>query len=60
MGHGRFTTYQLKIIQEVITLTVFMGFALVYFQEAPKWNYAVSFLLVLGAVFFAFLPGATS
>lgn len=57
-GHGRFTAYQLKIIQEVITLSVFMGFALLYLQEQPRWNYLVSFLLICGAVYFAFLPGA--
>lgn len=59
LGHGRFTAYQLKIIQEVITLTVFIGFALVYLHEAPRWNYMISFLLVCGAVYFAFLPSAT-
>jgi uncharacterized protein (DUF486 family) len=53
-GAAIFTPFQLKIIQEVITLTVFVFFAMWYLGEDFKWNYAVSFLLVLGAVFFAF------
>lgn len=54
MGHGMFTATQLKIIQEVITLLVFAGFSIVYLKEEMKWNYLVSFGLILGAVFFAF------
>ncbi len=54
MGHGMFTAAQLKIIQEVITLVVFAGFSIVYLKEEMKWNYLVSFGLILGAVFFAF------
>ncbi|HEY3321737.1 MAG TPA: DMT family protein [Planctomycetota bacterium] len=55
-GHGRFSGYQLKIIQETITLSVFIVFALAYLGEKPRWNYLVSFLFVVGAVYFAFLP----
>jgi hypothetical protein len=54
LGYGEFTAFQLKIIQEVITLTVFIVFAWLYFGEEIKWNYAVSFLFILGAVVFAF------
>jgi len=54
LGYGQFTAFQLKIIQEVITLTVFIVFAWVYFGERVKWNYAVSFVFILGAVAFAF------
>lgn len=54
IGYGRFTGYQLKIIQECITLAVFVGFAYFYLGEAIRWNYAVSFALVLAAVGFAF------
>jgi uncharacterized protein (DUF486 family) len=53
-GYGQFTAFQLKIIQEVITLTVFIVFAWLYLGEQVKWNYAVSFLFILGAVAFAF------
>lgn len=54
IGYGTFTGAQLKVIQEVITLVVFAGFSVLYLKEDFKWNYAVSFVLILGAVFFAF------
>lgn len=54
IGHQYFTATQLKIIQEVITLLVFSIFSVLYLKEAFKWNYAVSFLFIIGAVFFAF------
>jgi len=47
------TGYQLKVMQEVITLGVFVGFAWLVLGERLTWNYAVSFLLLLGAVYFA-------
>ena len=45
---------QLKIIQEVITLTVFTIFVYYYLGEGIKWNHAVAFGFLLGAVLFAF------
>ncbi len=54
IGAGYFSAAQLKIIQEVITLVVFGVFAVLYLKEDLKWNYIVSFLLIIGAVFFAF------
>lgn len=54
IGHGYLTAAQLKIIQEVITLLVFGAFAVLYLKEELKWNYIVSFLFIIGAVFFAF------
>jgi uncharacterized protein len=53
-GYGTFDAAQLKIIQEVITLLVFAVFSVLYLREELKWNYAVSFLLIIGAVYFAF------
>jgi len=53
-GYGQFTLYQLKIIQEVITLAVFVAFAYFYFGERMRWNHAASFACVLGAVIFGF------
>ena len=47
------TGYQLKIMQEVITLAVFVGFAWLVLGEKLTWNYAVSFALILAAVYFA-------
>jgi len=54
-----FTGGQLKIIQEVITLVVFVVFAWLYLGEKLTWNYYVAFLFILGAVFFVFFvkPG---
>lgn len=54
------TGYQLKIAQEVITLVVFVVFAWLVLGEKLTWNYAVSFALILAAVYFAvaFKPGA--
>jgi uncharacterized protein len=54
IGYGEFTGFQLKIIQEVITLCVFVIFPFFYLGESLKWNYALSFLCIMGAVTFAF------
>ncbi len=54
ISYGTLTLTQLKILQEVITLIVFTVFALVVFGQALKWNYAVSYLFIVGAVYFAF------
>lgn len=56
IGHGPFSVTQLKILQEVITLVVFTLFSLWVFHEVPRWNHAVAFVLLVGAVAFAFLP----
>ena len=48
------SAYRLKVIQEVITLSVFVVFAWLVLQEKLTWNYAVSFGLILLAVVFAF------
>ena len=54
IGYGEFTGFQLKIIQEVITLCVFTVFAWWYLGEGIKWNHGVSFAFLVGAVTFAF------
>jgi uncharacterized protein len=46
--------FQLKIVQEVITLMVFCVFAVWYLKEPLRWNYLVSFCFIMGAVYFAF------
>ncbi len=52
---GPFNLWQLKVIQEVITLSVFSVFTLVLFQtEKFRWNYAVGFVFLVLAVFFIF------
>ena len=50
---GEFSGYQLKIIQEAITLAVFVVFAWLVLKEKLAWNYAVSFALIILAVWFA-------
>ncbi|MEO8050916.1 MAG: DMT family protein [Acidobacteriota bacterium] len=53
-GYGRFSGYQLKIIQEAITLVVFVVFAYFYLGEELRWNCALSLVCLFGAVTFAF------
>jgi uncharacterized protein (DUF486 family) len=48
------TLAQLKILQEVITLVVFVPFALLYMGDGLKWNYLWAGLCLLGAVYFIF------
>jgi uncharacterized protein (DUF486 family) len=47
---------KLKTIQEVITLSVFCCFAVLYLGEPLKWNYLVGFLLILSGALFVFAP----
>jgi uncharacterized protein len=54
LGYGRFTGYQLKIIQEVITLSVFIVFAGFYLGERFRWNHGAAFLCLGAAAIFAF------
>jgi len=46
--------FQLKMIQEVVTLMVFSVFAVLYLKEPFHWKYLVSFAFLLGAVYFMF------
>lgn len=54
LGYGHFTAYQLKIIQEVISLVVFCLFAGALLGERLRWNHFLAFLLLLCAVALAF------
>ncbi len=54
LGSQYFTTAQLKIIQEVITLTVFSIFSVAFLKEKFTMNYLYAFICILGAVFFIF------
>lgn len=50
IGYGYFSAAELKTIQEVISLTVFMGFSAIWLHEPLKWNHLVGFgLIVLAA-----------
>ncbi|MHC1707532.1 MAG: DMT family protein [Bacteroidales bacterium] len=53
-GYGTFTGVQLKTIQEVTTLTVFLVFSVYYLNEPVKWNYLLGFVLIILAVFVIF------
>lgn len=54
IGHDYFSTAQLKIMQEAITIVVFCIFSILYLKEELKWNYLLGFALILLAVFFVF------
>jgi uncharacterized protein (DUF486 family) len=54
IGHTVMTLPQLKILQEVITLAVFVPFALIYMKEPIRWNFLWAGLCMLGAVYFMF------
>ncbi len=61
-GYGHFSGFQLKIIQEVITISVFIVFANLFLKEKLAWNYLVAFAFLAVAAFFAFVfkaPSAT-
>lgn len=52
IGYGHFNAAQLKTIQEVLTLSVFMVFSVLYLNEPLRWNHVVGFgFIVLGAWF---------
>jgi len=56
-GHNAgITAAQLKTIQEVITLSVFCFFSVLYLHEPLKWNYVLGFLLIAGGALFVFAP----
>ncbi|MBX7209603.1 MAG: DMT family protein [Verrucomicrobiaceae bacterium] len=54
IGSESLSLPQLKIIQEVVTLSVFVPFVLVYMKQPLKWDYAWAALCMCGAVFFVF------
>jgi uncharacterized protein (DUF486 family) len=56
IGHGQFSAPQLKIIQEVISICVFLVFTLTYLGEAPRWNDWLAFVLIVAAVAVMMVP----
>lgn len=54
IGHTQFSVGQLKIMQEVITLCVFVPFAVLYLKEPMKLDYLWAALCMVGAVYFIF------
>jgi hypothetical protein len=54
IGYTAYTVGQLKILQEVITLSVFIPFAVLYMKEPLRLDYLWAALCLLGAVYFIF------
>ncbi|WP_150523002.1 DMT family protein [Roseibium sediminis] len=54
IGHGHFSAAELKTIQEVITLTVFVAFSVWYLKEPLLWNHLVGFAFIAAGAFFIF------
>ncbi|CUA82298.1 MULTISPECIES: DMT family protein [Gulbenkiania] len=54
IGYTTLTLPQLKIMQEVITLTVFIPFSVFYMQQPFRWDYVWAALCMVGAVYFMF------
>ncbi len=54
IGYTTMSLGQLKILQEVITLLVFVPFAVIYMQQPLKWDYLYAALCMMGAVYFIF------
>jgi hypothetical protein len=60
IGYTQFSLAQLKIIQEVVTLSVFVPFAVFYMKQPVKLDYVWAALCLLGAVYFVFRSPATA
>ena len=55
IGHaGNLSLAQLKILQEVITLSVFVPFSILYMKEPLRWNFLWAACCMIGAVYFMF------
>src|ERR1017187_4261691 len=54
IGYTELSLRQLKILQEIITLSVFVPFAVLYMNQPLKWDYLYAALCMLGAVYFIF------
>ncbi len=56
IGYGTYSGQQLKVMQEVITLSVFAGFSVLWLGEPLRWNYFAAMACLVVAVLFMFLP----
>jgi uncharacterized protein (DUF486 family) len=54
IGYGRLSLAQLKIVQEVITLSIFIPFAIFYMRQPLNMNFVWAGLCMVGAVYFMF------
>jgi uncharacterized protein (DUF486 family) len=55
-GSNVYSYAQLKVGQEIITLSVFAVFSIYYLKAAIKWNHAAAFLCIIAAAAFIFIP----
>ena len=53
-GYGHFNAAELKTIQEILSLSVFMVFSVLFLGEELKWNYVLGFALIVLAAFVIF------
>ncbi|MEE2692280.1 MAG: DMT family protein [Pseudomonadota bacterium] len=56
IGHAVYSAAQLKTMQEVITLIVFVGFSVLYLKEPVGWNHLVGFGFIALGAWFIFRP----
>lgn len=54
LGHGHYSAVELKTIQEIITLTIFVLFSVLYLRESIGWNHLIGFSLIAAGAFFVF------
>ena len=54
IGYSVYSAAQLKTIQEIITLSVFAIFSVLYLKEEFRWNYLIGFIFIVLAAFFIF------
>ena len=54
IGFGEMSLPQLKMLQEIITLVVFVPFAILYMKQRPHWDFAWAGLCVVAAIYFVF------
>src|SRR5436309_3364374 len=55
-GHGEYTAPQLKVIQEAISISVFVAISILYLGETPTWRTGLAMLLIFAAVALAVSP----
>ena len=58
IGHTQLSLAQLKVLQEVITLIVFVPFSVFYMRQTLKWDFVWAGLCIVGAVYFMFRGAA--
>ena len=54
VGYGHFNAAELKTIQEILSLSIFMVFSVLYLHEDLRWNYILGFAMIVGAAFVIF------